>query len=434
MKNLIAPLLFSTSLALVAQPSDISDKANQLAAAIEPRMMAWRHDLHQHPELSNREYETSEKMARHLKKLGIEVSTGVAKTGVVGLLRGGHPGPVIALRADMDALPVTERNALEWASDVQSIYNDVQTGVMHACGHDTHMAILMAVAEVLASMKQDLKGTVKFIFQPAEEGAPPGEEGGAQAMVREGVLTNPDVDIVIGLHINAQTSVGEINYKPGGTMAAADRWVMKIQGKQSHGSRPWTSIDPIVTAAEIVTAMQTVISRNTDLTKEPAVLSVGLIRGGVRNNIIPEEVEMIGTIRTLDTGMQDKLHEDFRRVATNIAEAMGATIDLEITPQVPVTYNDPALTKKLVPYLENAIGAENVKLRKAMTGAEDFSYFANEVPGFFFFVGGCPEGENPEEAAPHHTPDFFVADEGMLTGLKCMLAATLGYMYHPDEN
>lgn len=414
---------------LHAQPGKVQSQANQLASEVESKMIEWRHDLHQNPELSNREFNTSKKIAEHLKSLGIEVQENVAKTGVVGILKGSKPGPVIGLRADMDGLPVTERVDLEWASKVKSNYNNIETGVMHACGHDTHVAILMATAEVLSQMKAQLRGTVKFVFQPAEEGAPPGEEGGAKLMVKEGVLKNPDVDVMFGLHINAQTPVGVITYKSGGTLAAADRWVMQIEGKQSHGSAPWSAIDPIVTAAQIITGMQTVISRNAELTNEAAVLSVGLIRGGVRNNIIPESVEMIGTIRTLDTQMQDKLHADFQRVATNIGESMGAKVTLTIDKGVPVTFNDPDLTAATVPFIKNAIGAENMKERKAITGAEDFSFFANEVPSFFFFVGGCPEGVDPATAAPHHTPDFYVDDAGMMTGLKAMLAATLGTMY-----
>lgn len=412
-----------------AQPAKVTDKAFNLAKEVESKMIEWRHDFHTNPELSNREFNTAEKIANHLKNLGLEVQTGVAKTGVVGVLKGDKPGPVVGLRADIDALPVTERVDIPWASKTKSNYNNVETGVMHACGHDTHIAILMATADVLSKMKTELRGTVKFVFQPAEEGPPPGEEGGAKLMVKEGVMKNPDIDIMIGLHINAQTPVGEINYKSGGTMAAADRWVMKVKGKQSHGSTPWTSIDPIVTSAQIINGMQTVISRQTELTKEAAVLSVGLIRGGVRNNIIPEEVEMIGTIRTLDPDMQKKLHDDFRRVAINIGESMGATVELEIESHVPVTYNDPALTTQLVPYLNKALGSDNVKIRKAMTGAEDFSFYANEVPSFFFFVGGCPLGKDPNDAAPHHTPDFYVDDAGMITGVKSMLATTLGYMY-----
>jgi len=433
MKNKIPFILciaFAISFSANAQPKKVKAKANDLAESVEAKMIEWRHDFHQNPELSNREFNTAKKIAAHLKGLGIDVQENVAKTGVVGILKGGKPGPVIGLRADIDGLPVTERVNLPWASTARSSYNGIETGVMHACGHDTHIAILMATAEVLTKMKADLRGTVKFVFQPAEEGTPPGEEGGAKLMVKEGVLKNPDVEVMYGLHINSLTPVGTVTYKSGGTMAAADRWVMNIQGKQSHGSTPWTSIDPIVTAAQIITGMQTIISRQTELTKEAAVLTVGVIRGGIRNNIIPESVEMIGTIRTLNVDMQAKLHTDFQRVASNIGEAMGAKVDLEIENHVPVTYNNPELTAKTVPFIENMLGKENVMTRKAMTGAEDFSFYANEVPSFFFFVGGCPEGADPTEAAPHHTPDFYVDDSGMKTGVKAMLAATLGYMYN----
>ncbi len=433
MRTLFASLIFLSCcpLSSFAQPDMVKSKAMDLADKVEAKMTEWRRDIHQNPELSNREFKTAEKVAAHLKSLGIEVQTEVAKTGVVGILKGAQPGPVIGLRADMDALPVTERVDIPWASKVKSTYNNIETGVMHACGHDTHVAILMAVAEVLSSMKSELRGTVKFVFQPAEEGAPPGEEGGAKLMVEEGVLENPAVDVMMGLHINSQTEVGQIKYKPGGTLAAADRWVMKIKGKQTHGSTPWSGVDPIVTASQIINGIQTIISRQTELTKEAAVISVGLIRGGVRNNIIPEEVEMIGTIRTLDPAMQDKLHEDFQRVAKNIGESMGAEVDLQITRGVPVTYNDPALTAHVVPFIQSSIGAENVQTAKAKTGAEDFSFFAEKVPSFFFFIGGCPEGSDPKMAAPHHTPDFYVDDSGLITGLRATLGATLGYMYNP---
>lgn len=425
-------LLLSIPFLGQSQPGHIVSEIHKLTDKLEPQMIAWRHDIHQNPELSNREFKTAKKIASHLRSLGIEVQESVAKTGVIGILKGDQPGPVIALRADMDALPVTERVDLPWASKVTAVYNDKKTGVMHACGHDTHVASLMAAAEVLSEMKSDLRGTVKFVFQPAEEGAPTGEEGGAELMVKEGVLKNPDVDIMIGLHTKAEVPEGQVTYKPGGFLAAADRWTMVIKGKQAHGSTPWSSVDPIVTAAQIINGMQTVISRNAELTKEGAVLSVGYIQGGIRNNIIPEEVKMIGTIRTLDTDMQEKLHADFRRVAENIGRSMNAEVKLEITEGAPVTYNDPELTSSLIPFIEKTIGSENVKQQKAITGAEDFAYYANEVPSFFFFVGGCPEGKDPNEVAPHHTPDFFVPDSGMKTGLRAMLGATFGYMYHEE--
>ncbi len=413
----------------LCQTTKLTDKAQQQAAQVLPKVINWRHDIHQHPELSNREFETSAKIAQHLRDLGMEVQTGVANTGVVGILKGAKPGPVIALRADMDALPVTERVNLEWASKVNTIYNNQPTGVMHACGHDTHVAILMGTAEVLSRMQKDLKGTIKFIFQPAEEGAPTGEEGGAKLMIKEGVMKNPDVDVIFGLHISSTTPVGTITYKPGGILAAADGFVITVHGKQSHGSEPWKSIDPIVTAAQIINGIQTIISRQAELTKEGAVISVGMIHSGIRNNIIPESAELVGTIRTLDVAMQDKIHSDLIRTATKIGESMGATVDVEIEREVPVTFNDPILTTKAANWLNIAVGAEHVKLQKAWTGAEDFSFFANEVPGFFFLIGGCPEGSDPATAFPHHTPDFYVDDTGMLTGLNGMLALTLGYMF-----
>ena len=303
-------LLFLVSVGLNAQ----SQKINKLIDNIEPKVIEWRRDFHENPELSNREFKTAEKIAKHLKELGLEVQEGVAHTGVVGILRGEKPGPVVALRADIDALPVTERVPVSFASKVMSTYNGIETGVMHACGHDAHIAILMGTAEVLSKIKEDINGTVKFIFQPAEEGTPNGENGGAKMMVEEGVLENPNVDAIFGLHIAAGSDVGKIEYKSGGTMAAAQTFKIKVKGKQSHGSRPWGGIDPIVVSAQIINGLQTIISRDTELTKEAAVITVGLIRGGVRSNIIPEEVEMIGTIRTLDYEMQKKLRSEERRV------------------------------------------------------------------------------------------------------------------------
>lgn len=428
MQKLLSLSLLLFSVVLIAQPSKLVSKSSKMAETIESKVVEWRHHFHQNPELSNREFNTAKKIAEHLKSLGLEVQTGVGKTGVVGILKGGQPGPVIGLRADIDALPVTERVDLKWASKATSTYNGIETGVMHACGHDTHISILMGVAEVLTKMKADLKGTVKFVFQPAEEGAPVGEEGGAKLMIKEGVLKNPDVEVMFGLHINAGTNVGEITYKPGGTLAAADRFVIKVKGKQSHGSTPWTSVDPIVTSAMIIQGLQTIISRQTELTKEAAVITVGLIRGGVRNNIIPEEVEMIGTIRTLDPDMQALIHEKIKLTATKIAESQGATAEVNISDGTPVTYNNPELTSRAVKWLENAAGAEHVNLRPAITGAEDFAFYANEVPSVFFFVGGCPIGQDASKAAPHHTPDFNIDDDSMITGMKALINCTLGYM------
>ena len=430
MKNILLLCCYAVFSAASLDAQKLNDKAQAMAVEIEAKVIEWRRHFHANPELSNREFKTAEKIAEHLTALGIDVETGVAKTGVVGILKGGKSGPVVALRADIDALPVTERTPVPFASTVKSEYNGVETGVMHACGHDTHIAILMGVAEVLSKMRKELKGTVKFIFQPAEEGAPPGEEGGAELMVKEGVLKNPDVDVIFGLHIAAGTDVGRITYKPGGTMAAADRFVIKIKGKQAHGSTPWSSVDPIVTAAQVINGLQTVVSRQTELTKEAAVVSVGMIRGGVRNNIIPEEVEMIGTIRTLDTQMQEKVHNDIKRTAIKIAESQGATAEVDIQIGYPVTYNDPGLTLKMLPSLEKAAGKDNVDLVNAITGAEDFSFFQKEVPGLYFFVGGRPlkQPEGDIILGGHHTPDFYIDESGLIVGVKAMLNLTLDYM------
>lgn len=421
-KLILIALLFS--IGIQAQ----NEKTTKLIDNVESKVIDWRRDFHENPELSNREFETAKKIAAHLKSLGIEVQTGVAHTGVVGILKGGKPGPVVALRADIDALPVTERVDLPFASKVKSTYNDIETGVMHACGHDAHTAILMGTAEVLSKIKKDLKGTVKFIFQPAEEGAPQGEEGGAKLMVKEGVLKNPDVDVIFGLHMGAGFDVGKITYKPGGAMAASQRFVIKVHGKQAHGSRPWSGVDPIVISAQIINGLQTIISRDTELTKEAAVITVGLIRGGVRSNIIPEEVEMIGTIRTLDYAMQKKLNEMMIFRVKAIAESFGGTADIEISKGLPITYNDKELTAKMLPSLQKSAGKENVILVDAITGAEDFSFYQEKIPGFYFFLGGKPLNVKPQDAASHHTPDFYLDESGFKLGVKAMVNLTLDYM------
>ncbi len=408
--------------------SKLKTKAYQLAEKVESKVIDWRHDIHEHPELSNREFKTAEKIAAHLKSLGIEIQTEVALTGVVGVLVGGKPGPVVALRADMDALPVPERNDLPWKSKEIGEYNGQEVPVMHACGHDTHVAILMGVAEVLSQMKSELKGTIKFIFQPAEEGAPAGEEGGAELMIKEGVLENPKVDAIFGLHINSATEVGSIKYKPGGALASVNSFTIKVKGRQAHGSAPWASIDPVVTAAQIINNAQTIVSRNMMLTKEAAVVTFGSIHGGLRSNIIPEEVTLVGTIRALDYGMRDLIHERLRAIATHTAEGMGATAEVTIDKGYPITYNDPALTAKMLPTLESVAGKENVLLSPASTGAEDFSFFQEKVPGLFIFLGGMPKGKDPSKVASHHTPDFYVDDEGMLLGIKSLCALSLDYM------
>ncbi len=408
-------------------------KIDLQAKEMESKVIEWRRHMHQYPELSNRETKTAAYVAEHLKSLDIEIQTGVAKTGVVGLLKGGKPGPVIALRADMDALPVTERNNLAFASKEKTTFNGQETGVMHACGHDSHVAILMAVAEILSKNKSELKGTVKFIFQPAEEGPPVGEEGGAGLMVREGVLENPKVDVIFGMHIQSISPLGRITYRPAGMMAASDWFTIKVKGKQSHGAAPWMGIDPIVVSAQIILGLQTIVSRQTDLTNEAAVISVGKINAGIRENIIPEEAIMGGTIRTLDPDMQKKIHEKIKLTATNIAESAGATAEVIIDSKTPVTYNDIALTEKMVASLQKAAGAENVVRIHAVTGAEDFAYFQQKVPGFFFFVGAMPPDQDPNKVPAHHTPDFMIDERGFITGLRAMLDVTLDYMYMPKN-
>jgi amidohydrolase len=393
---------------------------------VEKKVIDWRRDIHQNPELSNREFKTAEKIAAHLTSLGLEVTTGVAHTGVVGILKGNSPGKTVALRADIDALPVYERNNLAFKSTVTSEFLGEKVGVMHACGHDTHTAILMGVAEVMANNKDKIKGTVKFIFQPAEEGPPPGEEGGALLMVKEGVLKNPDVDAIFGLHINSQTPVGVIRYKSGGAMAAAQSFTIIVKGKQSHGSQPWGGVDPILISAKIIDGLQTIISRETELTKEAAVITVGKIKSGVRSNIIPESAEMIGTIRTLDYEMKDKLNRRMMEMVPMIAKAYGGEASIEIKDATDITYNDPKLVTMMLPTILRIAGEGNVEEHKAITGAEDFSYFQREVPGFFFFLGGMTPGNT--ESFPHHTPDFLIDDSGLLLGVRALTELSLDYL------
>ena len=399
-------------------------------AAVEEKVIEWRRDFHEHPELSNREFETAEKIAKHLKNLGFEVETEIAKTGVVALLKGDHPGKVVALRADIDALPVTERNDLPFKSEVTTDFLGSQTGVMHACGHDTHTAILMGAAEVLAQNKDKIHGTIKFIFQPAEEGPPPGEEGGAKLMIKEGVLKSPDVDAIFGLHINSETPVGTIRYKPEGTMAAVERFVINVKGKQTHGSQPWSGTDPILISAKIIDGLQTIISRDSKLIDAAAVITVGKITSGVRFNIIPESAEMIGTVRTLEPKMREKILSRMKEMVPKLAEAYGGEATIEIQNNTAVTYNDVSLTNQMLPSLQKVAGEDHVELVKATTGGEDFSYFQEEVPGLYFFLGGQPL--DSEEPAPHHTPDFFIDESGLLLGVKAMTQLALDYLDPPQ--
>jgi amidohydrolase len=422
-------ILVSAFTAIAQVNTKLQTKLDVQAKEVEPKVIEWRRHFHQFPELSNREVKTAAKIAEHLKSLGINVQTGIAKTGVVGILKGDKPGPVVALRADMDALPVTERNSLPFASKEKTTFNGQETGVMHACGHDAHVAILMGVAEVLSKNKADLRGTVKFIFQPAEEGPPAGEEGGADLMVKEGVLDNPKVDVIFGLHVRSISPLGRIEYKPMGFMAASDWFTIKVYGKQAHGSAPWMGIDPIVVSSQIVNALQTIVSRQTDLTKEAAVISVGRINAGIRENIIPEYAEMAGTIRTFDADMQKTIHEKIKLTATKIAESAGARAEVIIDSKTAVTYNDPALTEKMLGSLRRAAGEPNVVRINAQTGAEDFASYQKKVPGLFFFVGASPPGVDLATAPSHHTPDFMMDESSMVTGVKALLNLTLDYMY-----
>src|ERR1700761_3799849 len=430
MKKLYFFLLCAFTVPAFAQTSVLKNKVAKKADSLQKQIVAWRRDFHEHPELGNHEVRTSGIIAKHLQSLGLEVKTGIATTGVVGILRGGKPGPVVALRADMDALPITERTDVPFASKVKTTYMGQEVGVMHACGHDSHMAILMATAEILTSMKKDLHGTVKFIFQPAEEGLPAGEAGGAEEMVKEGVMENPKVDAVFGLHIQSYQPAGTITYRPGGDMAAVNPMKIIVTGKQAHGAYPWSSVDPIVVSAEIINGLQTIVSRNLHITQNGAVVTIGAINGGNRSNIIPETVSMIGTIRTLNNDDEKMVIDRVRTIATKTAEAAGATAEVIIPYEhhYPITYNDPALVAQMLPTLQATAGAENVSLRQAETGAEDFSFYEQKVPGIFIHLGGMPKGGDPVTAPAHHTPDFFIDESGFTLGVKALSNLTLDYM------
>lgn len=427
MKKFLTTIFVFSLLCANVLAVDMSQEINASTAKILPKVVEWRRHLHQYPELGNREFKTAEYIEQKLRVLGLEVRTKVAKTGVVGILKGDLPGSVIGLRADMDALPVSERVNIPFASKEKTEYNGQQVSVMHACGHDTHVAMLLGTAEVLSKMKSKLPGTVVFIFQPAEEGAPAGEEGGAALMVKEGVMDNPKVDAIFGIHINAQTEIGKIKYKSGSFMAAADWFTIKVKGKQSHGSQPWLGVDPIAVATQIISGLQMIVSRQSELTKAPVVITVGKINGGVRENIIPEELTMAGTIRTLDDAMQKDVHERIKNTATKIAESMGATVEVSIDTKTLVTYNTPELVKQSLPTLEKAIGKENVYETEWTTGAEDFSYYRLKAPAFFFNVGGMPAGKNPKDSAPHHTPDFYIDDSRLDVGIKAFCNLIFDY-------
>jgi amidohydrolase len=417
MKKLITVLLALTFVSNIFAV-DYSAEINASADKILPQVIEWRRHLHKYPELGNREFKTAAYIEQKLRALGLEVRTKVAKTGVVAILKGGQPGPVIGLRADIDGLPITERRDIPFKSNETTEYNGQKVGVMHACGHDTHVAMLLGTAEVLTKMKDKVKGTVVFIFQPAEEGPPAGEEGGADLMVKEGVMDNPKIDAIFGIHISSGTPAGTIKYKSGSFMAAADWFTIKVKGKGSHGSAPWVGIDPIMTASSIIQGLQTIVSRQSNLTKAPVVITVGKINSGVRENIIPEELTMAGTIRTLDDWMQKDVHARIKTTAEKIAESFGATAEVTIETKTLVTYNTPQLVEQTLPSLQKAIGKDNVSESEWTTGAEDFSYYRLKAPAFFFNVGGMKKDAKPNEVFPHHTPDFFIDDSRLDVGIK----------------
>jgi amidohydrolase len=406
---------------------DLRAALDSAAMAVESKVIAWRRDFHQHPELSNRELRTAERVAAHLRALGLVVTTHVAHTGVVAFLDSGLPGPVVALRADMDALPVKEEVNVPFASTARTVYNGQEVGVMHACGHDCHVAILMGVAEVLVGMRARLRGAIKFIFQPAEEGAPAGEEGGAALMIKEGVLERPKPDVIFGLHVFAGIETGKIAYRSGPTMASSDRMRIVVHGRQTHGALPWRGVDPIVISSQIILALQTIISRQVDVSLEPAVLSVGAIRGGVRDNIIPDSVEMLGTVRTFDETMRAEIHARVRNTVEHVARSAGASGEVHFDGSYPVTVNDIPLTEKSVPTLRQVAGDDNVFVAQKITGCEDFSYFQHHVPGFFYFVGISPAGTDRRSAAPNHSPRFFVDESALVLALRSLAYLALDY-------
>lgn len=402
----------------------IGDAASKAMA----RVIATRRDIHEHPELGNREFRTSKLVADRLQELGIETRTGIAHTGVVGVLRGGKPGRVVALRADMDALPVAEQVDLPFRSNVRTTFDGHDVGVMHACGHDAHVAILLGVAEVLAGIRNEIGGTVVFLFQPAEEGAPEGEEGGAELMVKEGALDNPKVDAVYGLHVSSRYPVGTIAYRAGAQMAAVDWFRIRVTGKQTHGAYPWLGIDPIVVSSQIILALQTIPSRQLDVSEAPSIVTVGSIHGGVRNNIIPDDVEMLGTVRSLDAKMRDEIHMRIHRTAEQIAKSAGASAEVAIRRGYPITYNDPALTEKTVPTLKRVAGGDHVIIVNPTLGAEDFSFYEEKVPGLFYWLGTRPPNETAEEAASNHSPLFYVDESGLELGVRSLAHVAVDFL------
>lgn len=420
----ITPVIFSDS-------SIVTKKYEKESENLLKKVTAWRHHLHEYPELSNREFKTAEYIEKHLRKLGLEVETGIAKTGIVAYLKGTKPGPLVALRADMDALPVVEKTGLPYASTQRSTYNGLDVGVMHACGHDAHMAILMGVAEFFAKNKNKIPGSIMFIFQPAEEGPPVGEDGGARLMLKEGIFEKRKPDVVFGLHVNPAPH-GVIAYREGPTMAAADSWKVIVKGKQAHGSAPWAGIDPIMISSQIVNSFNTIVSRKLDIRNLPAVVSVGSVHGGVRSNIIPEEVIIEGTVRTYDPKMRDKIIKEMTTLAESTAKMNGGSAEVIIPNgnNYPVTINDEGLTARVIPVLEKVVASKEYLVRTdRSTGAEDFSYYAQQVPGFFFFLGVTEQGKDWTKVAGNHSPYFVVSDPALELGVKAFVHLTAGYLY-----
>jgi amidohydrolase len=416
-------LLFCVS----AQSQVLPKNFNDLTKQVEPNLIEWRRHFHEFPELSNREFNTGKYIADYLKSIGLEVKYPVAKTGVVAILKGGKPGPNIGLRADIDALPVLERAPISFASKVKAEYNGQQVSVMHACGHDAHTAILMATAKTLKDMQKDVAGTVVFLFQPAEEGSPNNEEGGAPLLIKEGAMDNPKLDVVFGLHMAASLPAGMLAYKSGAAQASSDLFKIIVHGKGSHGAMPWGSVDPIVVSAQIIEGLQHIVSRQSDLTKAPLVISIGSLHSGVRANIIPETAQMDGTIRSLDATMRKETHEKIRQTANAIAAASGATVEVDIKTQTLVNYNDPTLAKKAAISLTKVAGAENVFESNWTTAAEDFSFYGEKAPTFFFSLGGMEKGKKSNEVGGHHTPDFYLDESGFINGVKAFCNLVFDY-------
>lgn len=425
--KIIYTSVFFAAMTAPSYANNIDNALKQANLSVSEKVITWRRHLHQYPELSNREFKTAQYVTKHLNMLGLEVQTGIAHTGVVARLKGGKKGPLVALRADMDALPVTEQVDLPFASTQTSTYRGNEVGVMHACGHDTHVAILMAVAESLVQIKEDLAGDILFVFQPAEEGAPEGEEGGAELMLKEGLFKEKPA-AVFGLHVTSSLNTGQIGFRAGPLMASEDSFTINVKGRQTHGSRPWNGVDPIVASSQIVMATQTISSRQVDVTKAPSVISYGAINGGVRSNIIPDNVELIGTIRTFDQAMRADIKTRLTKTAELVAESAGAQADVHIDHGYPVTINNVELTEKMTPSLASVAGAENIITTDLITGAEDFSYYALEVPGLFYFLGVTPRGQNAKTAPSNHSPQFFVDEEALQLGVESMTQLVVDYL------